>query len=433
MQEKQKINILWFKNDLRTKDQISLFKASQEDLPFIALYIFDEDFYQKKQFGFRKIGKFRAKFLLESVQDLQHNLAELKITFLIKLGKTKKIFEKLNEHYSIQKIFCEGEFTQEEVDLEKSVASALLNVKFEKSYTQFLLDPEFVFEKLEKIPALFTTFRNKVEKNFSVRKPLKIEKRKAFFELEITSDKIDLEKLGFEDFETHPDSAFPFSGGENAAWERLHYYFEETQLLKDYKNTRNGLVGSDYSSKFSAWLANGSISAVSIYDEVKKFEQKFGANESTYWLIFELLWRDYFKFIALQHRNEIFHKNGLQPHKNLEFQNNAQKLEQWISGKTQSEFVNANMIELQKTGFMSNRGRQNVASYFCKNLKLDWRIGAAYFEEMLIDYDVHSNYGNWLYLAGIGNDARDRSFNPEKQAEQYDSDKKFRNLWLKNH
>jgi len=433
MQEKQKINIVWFKNDLRTKDQISLFKASQEDLPFIALYIFDEDFYQKKQFGFRKIGKFRAKFLLESVRDLKQNLAELKITFLIKLGKTKKIFEKLNEHYSIQKIFCEEEFSQEEVDLEKSVASALLNVKFEKSYTQFLLDPEFVFEKLEKIPALFTTFRNMVEKNFSVRKPLKIEKRKAFFELEIPSDKIDLEKLGFENFKKHPDSAFSFSGGENAAWERLHYYFEEAQLLKDYKNTRNGLLGSDYSSKFSAWLANGSISAVSIYDEVKKFEQKFGANESTYWLIFELLWRDYFKFIALQHCNEIFHKNGLQPYKNLEFQHNPQKLEQWISGKTHSEFVNANMIELQKTGFMSNRGRQNVASYFCKNLKLDWRIGAAYFEEMLIDYDVHSNYGNWLYLAGIGNDARDRSFNTEKQAEQYDSDKKFRNLWLKKH
>lgn len=433
MQEKQKINIVWFKKDLRTKDQISLFKASQEDLPFIALYIFDEDFYQKKQFGFKKIGKFRAKFLLESVQNLQHNLAELNIPFLTKFGKTKEIFEKLNEHYSIQKIFYEGEFTQEEVDLEKSIFSVLLHVKFEKSHSQFLLEPDFVWEKSEKIPALFTTFRNKVEKNFIVRKPLKTEKRKVYFELEIPSDKIDLEKLGFEDFETHPDSAFPFSGGENAAWERLHYYFEETQLLKDYKNTRNGLVGSDYSSKFSVWLANGSISAVSIYDEVKKIEQKFGANESTYWLIFELLWRDYFKFIAWQHRNEIFHKNGLQHSKNLEFQNNPQKLEQWISGKTHSEFVNANMIELQKTGFMSNRGRQNVASYFCKNLKLDWRIGAAYFEEMLIDYDVHSNYGNWLYLAGIGNDARDRSFNTEKQAEQYDSDKKFRNLWLKNH
>jgi deoxyribodipyrimidine photo-lyase len=174
MQEKQKINIVWFKNDLRTKDQISLFKAYQEDLPFIALYIFDEDFYQKKQFGFRKIGKFRAKLLLESVQNLQYNLAELNIPFLIKFGKTKEIFEKLNEHYSIQKIFCEEEFTQEEVDLEKSVSSVLPHVRFEKSHSQFLLEPNFVFGKLEKIPALFTTFRNKVEKNFILRKTLKI-------------------------------------------------------------------------------------------------------------------------------------------------------------------------------------------------------------------------------------------------------------------
>ncbi len=88
-------------------------------MPFIALYIFDEDFYQKKQFGFRKIGKFRAKFLLESVQNLQHNLAEPNIPFLIKFGKTKEIFEKINAHYSIQKIFCEEEFTQEEIDVEK--------------------------------------------------------------------------------------------------------------------------------------------------------------------------------------------------------------------------------------------------------------------------------------------------------------------------
>jgi len=69
------------------------------------------------------------------------------------------------------------------------------------------------------------------------------------------------------------------------------------------------------------------------------------------------------------------------------------------------------MIELQKTGWMSNRGRQNVASYFAKDLLLDWRIGAAYFESQLIDYDVHSNYGNWMYVAGVGNDPRDRKFN----------------------
>ena len=89
------------------------------------------------------------------------------------------------------------------------------------------------------------------------------------------------------------------------------------------------------------------------------------------------------------------------------------------------------MLELKLTGFMSNRGRQNVASYFCNELNIDWRFGAAYFEQQLIDYDVCSNWGNWAYLAGVGNDPRqNRVFNIEKQAADYDKKKVFRNLWL---
>ena len=86
------------------------------------------------------------------------------------------------------------------------------------------------------------------------------------------------------------------------------------------------------------------------------------------------------------------------------------------------------MIELSKTGWMSNRGRQNVASYFSKNLLMDWRIGAAYFESQLIDYDVHSNYGNWMYVSGVGNDPRDRKFDVSWQAQKYDS-WKVQKLW----
>ena len=92
--------------------------------------------------------------------------------------------------------------------------------------------------------------------------------------------------------------------------------------------------------------------------------------------------------------------------------------------------MNANMIELAQTGWMSNRGRQNVASYFSKDMGLDWRIGAAYFESMLIDYDVHSNYGNWMYVAGVGNDPRDRKFNVALQAERYDPNGRFQRTWL---
>ena len=110
---------------------------------------------------------------------------------------------------------------------------------------------------------------------------------------------------------------------------------------------------------------------------------------------------------------------------------NSKFVKEWTDGRTADDFVNANMIELKNTGWMSNRGRQNVASYFAKTLKLDWRIGAAYFESMLLDYDVHSNYGNWMYVSGVGNDPRDRIFNLKRQAEMYDHDKRFRNHWLK--
>ena len=111
---------------------------------------------------------------------------------------------------------------------------------------------------------------------------------------------------------------------------------------------------------------------------------------------------------------------------------NSLNLEAWINGKTGVDFVDANMIELKLTGFMSNRGRQNVASYFCNDLKLDWRLGAAYFEQQLIDYDVCSNWGNWAYLAGVGNDPRgQRTFNTEKQALDYDKDGAYRKLWGK--
>jgi deoxyribodipyrimidine photo-lyase len=133
-----------------------------------------------------------------------------------------------------------------------------------------------------------------------------------------------------------------------------------------------------------------------------------------------------------KHKHLFFLKGGIQnrPPKTLK-DNNALTL--WTQGKTGVDFVDANMNELRLTGFMSNRGRQIVASYLCNDLQLDWRSGAAYFEEQLIDYDVCSNWGNWAYIAGVGNDPRGhRVFNIQKQANDYDKDFTFRKVWL-NH
>ncbi|OBW39629.1 Cryptochrome DASH [Chryseobacterium sp. MOF25P] len=432
MPEKQKINILWFDNDLRIRDNESLFKIMQEDLPFLAVYIFAESFFSSTQYDFKKIGKFRAQFLLETVLDLENNLKQKNIPFLKKFGQTKDIFKQISKDFEVKKIFFQREWTKEEIELKNQIKPIFPDVKWVKSYSQLLLETHFVKEKLDKIPLLFTTFRQKIEKDFKIRTEFDSENLvydKSILNLKINSDNITLKTLGFNEFEVHQSTAFPFSGGETEGLQRLNSYFFETKNLSLYKETRNGLIDKDYSSKFSAWLANGSLSAVSIFYEIKKYEAEFGSNESTYWLVFELLWRDFFKFTSMQFRNKIFQRNGISERK-YECKSDQNLINQWINGETDSDFINANMLEIKNTCWMSNRGRQNVASYFCKILKQDWRIGAAYFEEMLIDHDVHSNYGNWMYLAGVGNDPRSRTFNDEKQAEQYDSEYKFRNLWL---
>ena len=129
-------------------------------------------------------------------------------------------------------------------------------------------------------------------------------------------------------------------------------------------------------------------------------------------------------------KDKFFSKSGIYGD-SKDWSNNKELINRWINGETNEPFVNANMKELSQTGFMSNRGRQNVANYLTKELKIDWRIGAEYFESLLIDYDVHSNYGNWLYNAGIGNDSMPfRKFSPKLQSERYDPNKEYEKLWL---
>tara|TARA_B100001113_G_C20776278_1_gene477519 strand:- start:113 stop:637 length:525 start_codon:yes stop_codon:yes gene_type:complete len=166
-----------------------------------------------------------------------------------------------------------------------------------------------------------------------------------------------------------------------------------------------------------------------IYHSIKDYEKKIEKNQSTYWMIFELIWRDFFKYISIINGNKIFKVGGILD-KNYKWIHDKKLFEKWINGNTPEPFVNANMLELKYTGWMSNRGRQNVASYLSKENNIDWRWGAEYFESKLIDYDVHSNYGNWMYVSGVGNDPRDRKFNIKFQAERYDPNNKFQNLWL---
>jgi deoxyribodipyrimidine photo-lyase len=422
-------SLVWFRNDLRVSDNTSLSKALCQHENTIAVYCFDPRHFKTTSYGFKKTAQYRAKFLIESITDLKQNLDALNIPLFVFQEKPEIVIPKLCIDYNVNTVYLQKEWTEEENNVSNSVKQhTAKTVHFKTTYAQFLYHPDDIKLPLAKIPQVFTNFRKHVEKEVKVR-PLISCNTKSKQQLTNTTKIPSLQDLDYKDFKTPANSAFPFKGGETKALERLDDYFFKTKKIGVYKKTRNGLIGKDFSSKFSAWLANGSISAKTIYWKLKAFEEEHYKNQSTYWLIFELIWRDYFKYIALKHGNNIFKIGGIL-NKSYQWDNTTSQIEKWINGKTNSDFVNANMIELKKTGWMSNRGRQNVASYFAKDLCLDWRIGAAYFEALLIDYDVHSNYGNWMYVSGVGNDPRDRKFNVKLQAERYDPNGKFQNLWL---
>ncbi len=424
-------NLIWFRNDLRVSDNRSLVKAAKGD-KLLAVYFFDPRHFETSAFGFKKTEKFRARFLLETISNLKDDLSELNVSLLTFHAKPEDVLPNLVKEHKIDSIYLQREWTNEEVEVLNAVKQNVeTGVSFVETYDQFLFHPKDIpYNASQEIPEVFTQFRKNCEKNALVRpiaESIALKPKDNLIQKATTIPT--LEQLGFKYFTTHPHSAFPFKGGHSTARKRLEHYFWETKKLAFYKKTRNGLAGTDYSSKFSPWLANGSISARQIYWEVKKFEQQVQKNQDTYWLIFELIWRDYFKYISLKHGNQIFKIGGILD-KKYAWEKDEELKQAWISGNTEEAFVNANMVELKETGWMSNRGRQNVASYWAKHLEQDWRIGAAYFEAMLLDYDVHSNWGNWMYNSGVGNDPRDRKFNIKRQAEQYDPQGKFQNLWL---
>ena len=237
-----------------------------------------------------------------------------------------------------------------------------------------------------------------------------------------------LDDLGYGDasVDTRGDFFDP-RGGEAAALERLQRYVWDEDRLKTYFDTRNGMIGQGYSTKFAPWLARGCLSPRRVAHECAKYEARRVANKSTYWVKFELTWRDYFVYYAHKYGEKLFFPYGVKgSSQQWRVDNNA--LKAWKEGRTGAPLVDANMRELLATGFMSNRGRQNVASYLVHDLGLDWRLGAEHFEELLVDYTPESNWGNWHAAAGLSG-GRINRFNILKQSKDYDANGEYVKLW----
>ncbi|OIN66387.1 DASH family cryptochrome [Exiguobacterium sp. KRL4] len=390
--------IVWYRNDLRVDDHQALSRACTEQETVRALFIQRET---------ETRGHQHVTFERETLESLRDHLGQLGIELTILRGETMEQLSRFIEPEDVVYFHRMTGFYEER--LEQAVLRQFTACMYE---TQTLhLREDIGSDELKRV---FTAFRKRVEESGRFAEPIEAPGEVRYVEPP-EARAVD-----------HPHTAFPFAGGEAAGRARLTEYLERPVFT--YKETRNGFDRDD-SSKLSAWLANGSLSPRRVMAELQRTERLHGANESTYWLYFELLWRDFFHLTMRETGHRLFRSNGLRDG-HLTWETDQSAIDAWMAGRTGQPFVDAFMREIRETGWMSNRGRQITASYLIHDLKQDWRIGARYFEQQLIDYDVASNYGNWAYIAGVGNATRIPRFNPEFQQQKYDPAGAFIRRWM---
>lgn len=410
--------LYWVRKDLRILDNQCLLEVPREVETLDIVLSWPADWNQW--------GDQRKTFYKESVGDFASSLSERNQTLYICESSLETWLQSHDSNYD--GLILSRSFNS----LDKQEEQAVTYLFKEKNKNILSIDQGTLYSEVElpfqirELPQTFTAFRKKVEQQVPKEwLPPRLPKEIALPRvLNLPEALTWIEKI--KPLEKNP----LFDGGESAGLKRLANYFWETDSVRTYKETRNGMIEFDDSTKFSPWLSLGCLSPRTVLFELQKYEKEREKNESTYWVFFELLWRDYFKWLAELQGPSLFSQQGITRDTKHWKSNNEQDFENWKLGQTGQDFVDANMIELLTTGWMSNRGRQNVASYLSKTIKIDWTKGAKWFQHQLIDYDPESNWGNWAYLAGVGVDPRDRVFNVEKQATIYDPDRKYREKYL---
>ncbi len=428
--------IVWLRNDLRLDDHEPLSRAASSGAPVLPVFCVDPRQFGQLPSGVPKTGAFRARFLIESLTRLREAYRAIGGELIVRVGTPETILPSLAQQIGALRVYFHEEVASEETMVEAEVEAALsaVGARADGYWGHTLYHPDDLPFDLHDLPGVFTQFRQRVERGATVRAPVDAP-------VKLSTPAIDpgalptLASLGLSEPPSDSRVLFRASGGEVAARERLQHYVWNADRLRIYKDTRNGMLSVDDSTKLSPWLSMGCISPRRVWSEVQRYERERVSNDSTYWLVFELLWRDYFRLVLARHGDAIFSARGLQqldvPWRTLNEGVARDHVARWTAGTTGFPLVDASMRELAASGFMSNRGRQNVVSFLTKNLRIDWRIGAEWFESLLVDYDVASNWGNWAYGAGVGNDARGfRYFNLHKQALDYDPHGDFVRHWL---
>jgi deoxyribodipyrimidine photo-lyase len=475
-----KLGIFCFRHDLRLQDNPAFYRLCEQVDYLLCVYINEQDSFTRFDTELEhvnvgklpvKSGNNRQRFVNQALQDLHQSLQDRGHSLFVAKGLFAVSLIDIAKQTNAAVIGCSwhpGTYEQQSWEQVKQALPSLIHVE-DNAHTLF--DSQALPIKISPFPPSFSAFRKKAEKQAidppdaeygpdlyarsgGSAQPVAQGLPQSVSQLGNNSASLKEDSRPNQDWRLvlgHKLIPLPeselclannasnfvepslenshFVGGQSAGLKQLNYYLFDSHLIKNYKQTRNGLMGWDYSSKLSPWLATGCISPKQVYQQLKGYESEFGANESTYWLFFELLWREYFQWYLVAHQTKVFAFSGIK-HAAPNTRFDLSRFRQWCRGNTPYKSVNACMKQLNSTGYMSNRGRQWVASCFVHELGLDWRFGARYFEQQLIDFDVASNWANWQYLAGVGADPRGhRKFDLDKQQAIYDPEHAFTDLW----
>ncbi len=413
--------LYWVTKELRLDDNPALHHAAASDSLLIT-YCVDPRWFSPYRYHLASLGTHRWNFLQESLSQFNKALAPLGQSLVIYYERPEVQLISLINELAIERLVCSRQFGADEKAALHFIAKRFEDLVIEQVDTTTLFNKDALPFAVEDLPPSYTQFRRALENQAvpaPMDSPVKLPKPPSFNHSRVTRPS------------WVPDpkvTQCQFVGGEQNALNHANTYFSAS-LPASYKTTRNELDGWDNSSKMSPWLNNGDLSPRRLKQLLADYETSTIANESTHWLYVELLWREYFQWLALKIGNALFTYKGSSSCQRMGCFY-PERFQQWCHGTTPYPLVNACMIQLKQTGYLSNRGRQIAASCFINEMELDWRYGAAWFEHQLVDYDVAVNWGNWQYIAGVGADPRGgRHFNLVKQQQTYDSEGLYRARW----
>jgi len=400
---KPTVVIFWFRRDLRLEDNTGLFHALSSGIPVLSIFIFDDDILEKLP-----EDDARVNFIYESLNRIDAKLKNYKSSILIKKGLVQEVWQQLLKEYTIKEVFFNKDYEPYAIKRDKEVTDLLKNSEVEvHQYKDDVIFEEREVLKDDATPyKVYTPYKNRWLQTFRETKFETIDYKEVLLEncLEFTSGFPSLTTIGFIESTI---KVKPYN----------------LEAMHEYEDHRN-FPSQDKTSYLSPHLRFGTVS-------IRKLVAIAMQRNATF--LSELIWREFFKVI-LFHYPKVVTNNFRAAYDGVQWRNDPLEFQKWCEGKTGYPIVDAGMRELNATGYMHNRTRMVVASFLCKHLLIDWRLGEAYFAEKLLDYELSSNNGNWQWAAGTGCDASPyfRVFNPESQQKKFDKDCLYIRKWVKD-